>query len=290
DLPQSENPATEEKVATARRFLEHWRNYSPLITPALFCHSAYSCAPETLSALKDVAREARVPYFLHVSETNDEIRTMEKRYGKRTVLHLEDCGVLDGNTVAVHCNWLDEEEMNLIGARDVKVSHNPESGMKLAAGVAPIPELITRGVEVGIGTDGCASNNDLDMFREMDQTAKIHKLAHLDPTCMDARQVLTLATSGGARVLGMEDIGSITPGKLADLILISMDGPHAVPIYDYYSHLVYCASRADVKTSIIGGRIVMKDRTILTFDLEETMARVRTLAATVKADLHTRKE
>jgi 5-methylthioadenosine/S-adenosylhomocysteine deaminase len=162
----------------------------------------------------------------------------------------------------------------------VKVSHNPESSMKLAAGVAPIPQMLSRGITCGLGTDGCASNNDLDMFGEMDTAAKIHKVTTLNPTVMNAETVLKMATGGGAEVLGLASrIGSIEVGKDADIILVDMNRPHLTPVYNCCSHLVYAACGADTLTSIIGGRIVMRDRQLLTIDVNEAMENVRRLAA-----------
>jgi 5-methylthioadenosine/S-adenosylhomocysteine deaminase len=164
----------------------------------------------------------------------------------------------------------------------VRVSHNPESSMKLATGVAPVPEMLKRGIKVGLGTDGSASNNDLDMFREMDTAAKIHKVTSLDPTVMSAETVLTMATIGGAKVLGLDKfIGSIETGKQADIILVDMNQPHLTPLYNCYSQLVYAARGADVKTSIINGKIVMKDRQLRTIDLPTAMENVRDIAADI---------
>ena len=217
-------------------------------------------------------------------ENKDETDTILNRYGKKPVRHLLDLGVLDEQTVAVHCNWLTSEDIDVFADLGVKVSHNPESSMKLAAGVAPVPEMLEKGITVGIGTDGCASNNDMDMFREMDTAAKIHKVTSLDPTVMNAETVCKMATIGGAKVLGLDKlIGSIETGKKADIILVDMNQPHLTPLYNCYSQLVYAARGADVKTSIINGRIVMKDRQLLTIDLQTAMKNVRNIAADIIA-------
>jgi 5-methylthioadenosine/S-adenosylhomocysteine deaminase len=174
--------------------------------------------------------------------------------------------------------------MEILADTGVGVSHNPESSMKLAAGVAPVAEMLERKINVGLGTDGAASNNDLDMFREMDSAAKIHKVMSLNPTAMSAQTVLQAATIGGAKLLGLEKlIGSIEVGKRADIILIDMNQPHLTPVYNYYSHLVYAARGADVKTSIINGKIVMKERKLLTIDLPKTMYAVNQIAKQVAA-------
>jgi 5-methylthioadenosine/S-adenosylhomocysteine deaminase len=285
DLP---NPNDLVKIADiAERFINKWQKEGPLLIPALACHSPYTCAPETLSRIKYVARKAEVPYNIHISETKDEVVLIRKRYGKTPVKYLRDLDVLDDRTVAAHCNWLEDDEIEILRDCNVKVSHNPESNMKLAAGCAPIPIMIQKGITVGLGTDGCASNNDLDMFREMGTTAKLHKVIRMDPTVMDAKTVLKMATINGARVLGLENrIGSIEPGKSADIIIVDIKKPHLTPMYNCYSQLVYSASGSDVKTSIIGGRIIMHERELLHVDLPSIMYEVKKIAQTI-ADHYT---
>jgi 5-methylthioadenosine/S-adenosylhomocysteine deaminase len=169
--------------------------------------------------------------------------------------------------------------MSLLKEYDVKVAHNPESNMKLASGIAPIPELLERGITVGIGTDGCASNNNLDLFQEMDTAAKIHKVHGLDPTVMDARTVVRMATIEGARALGMSDItGSLEPGKKADIIIIDIGRPHLVPMYNVYSHLVYAVSGSDVVTAVVNGQVLMEDRILTTVDVDEVIGAVNQIA------------
>jgi 5-methylthioadenosine/S-adenosylhomocysteine deaminase len=284
DFATPDNPSPERIMQAAGRFADRWRSRAPLITPALFCHSPYTCSPETLVSVKKAAREAGILYLLHLLENKDEIDTIEKRYGKKPVRHLNDLGVLDDRTIAVHCNWLTAEDMAIFADLGVGISHNPESSMKLAAGIAPVPEMLTRGITVGLGTDGSASNNDLDMFREMDTAAKIHKVALLDPTVMSAKNVLKMATIGGAKLLGLDKLtGSIEVGKQADIILVDMNQPHLTPLYNFYSQLVYAARGADAITSIIGGKIVMKNRRLRTIDIDKAMDNVRAVAAEIIA-------
>jgi 5-methylthioadenosine/S-adenosylhomocysteine deaminase len=269
-------------MTAAKRFVARWQSHAPMITPAYFCHSPYTCSPATLVRVKEAAREAGILYLIHLLENKDEIDTILNSYGKKPVRHLLDLGVLDSQTVAIHCNWLTKEDIAVFADLGVKVSHNPESSMKLAAGVAPVPEMLQHGITVGIGTDGCASNNDMDMFWEMDTAAKIHKVTLLDPTVMSAETVLKMATIGGAEVLGLNRlIGSIEAGKQADIILVDMNQPHLTPLYNCYSQLVYAARGADVKTSIINGKIIMKDRQLLTIDLPTAMKNVRAIAADI---------
>jgi 5-methylthioadenosine/S-adenosylhomocysteine deaminase len=183
---------------------------------------------------------------------------------------LENLGLFSSPLIACHCVWLTEEEMDLLARRRVRVVHNLESNMKLASGVAPVPELLSRGVVVGLGTDGCASNNNLDLFQEMDFVAKLHKVHRLDPTVMPAQTVLEMATLGGARALGME-IGSLEVGKKADVILLELNKPHLQPVYNIVSHLVYSATGADVRDVIIDGKLVMENRKLLTLDEGEIL-------------------
>jgi 5-methylthioadenosine/S-adenosylhomocysteine deaminase len=282
DLIMSDKSAIKKTMAAAERFVRRWQPYAPLITPAYFCHSPYTCSPETLLHVKEASRESGILYLIHLLENKDETETILSRYGKKPVRLLLDLGVLDEQTIAVHCNWLTSDDMKIFSDLGVKVSHNPESSMKLAAGVAPVPEMLRHGITVGIGTDGCASNNDLDMFGEMDTTAKVHKVTSLDPTLMDAQTVCKMATTGGARVLGLDKlIGSVETGKKADIIIVDMNQPHLTPLYNCYSQLVYAARGADVKTSIINGKLIMKDRKLFTIDVQNAMKSVRKIAAEI---------
>lgn len=284
DYPTPENPNPAENVRIAERFISRWRDASPLITPALFLHSPYTCSAETLRSLKDVAHHHGTIYCIHLAETRDETETIRERFGTTPVRYLQRLGVLDENTLAVHANWLDDEEIAILGDHGVRVSHCPESGMKLAAGVAPVPAFLKRGVTVGLGTDGCASNNDLDLFREMDTAAKLHKIRGMDPTVMDARTVLRMATLEGARCLNLSArTGSLAVGKAADLVLVDfVNKPHLAPLYNPWSQIVYAATGADVATVLINGRIVLKDRKLLTLDPAAVIADVETLAEKIR--------
>jgi 5-methylthioadenosine/S-adenosylhomocysteine deaminase len=277
DLPEENTPS--RIIEIAERFIDRWRDKSPLLIPALACHAPYTCTEGTLVCIKSVARKAGVPYNIHVSETKEEVEIIRSRHGKLPLRYLRDIDVLDRHTIAVHCNWLEDDEIDILRTYDVKVSHNPESSLKLAAGIAPVPKLLRNAVAVGLGTDGTASNNDLDLFGEMDTAAKIHKIAQMDPTVMDAKTVVKMATIEGARVLGLdEQIGSIEVGKWADIIILDMMKPHWIPLFNPYSQLVYAASGADVTTSIIGGRVVMRNRELLSIDLPAVAREVKTIA------------
>ena len=239
----------------------------PLINITVDPHAVYTCSPNLLQRLKEVAERHNAPYVIHLSETREEVAGCLEQHGNTPVKHLQALGILDEQVIADHGVVLTDEEIELLSVCKVKVSHCPESNMKLASGVAPIPKLIEAGVTVGLGTDGSASNNDVDMFGEMDTAAKLHKVNSLDPTVMSAETTLKMATMGGAKLLGAEqEIGSIEPGKKADLIVLDLNQPHLTPMYNIPSHLVYAARGADVIHSIINGRVVMRDRKLLTID------------------------
>jgi 5-methylthioadenosine/S-adenosylhomocysteine deaminase len=280
DSPAPHQPDSTRHRAQAEKFVRKWKDHSPLITPSLVCHSPYTCSPDTLRMIKAITREAGVRFQIHLAETRDEVALLRERYGKNPVHHLHDLDLLDEGTIAAHCIWLEEDELDILATLGVKVAHDPESNMKLGAGIAPVPAMLRRGIDVGLGTDGCASNNNLDLFGEMGMCAKLHKAFSANPTVLPAEKVVEMVTIGGARVVGMaESIGSIVPGKWADIILLDMKKPHLTPLYHPFSHLVYAASGTDVATSIIGGRIVMRDRRLLTLDVGSAMAEVRKIAA-----------
>ncbi|HSQ42993.1 MAG TPA: amidohydrolase family protein, partial [Fibrobacteraceae bacterium] len=232
------------------------------------------------------ARERHLPLHIHLSETQHEMEEMQRDQGCSPVELLERIGFLGPDVIAAHCVWLSNHDMDLLAEHGVRVVYNPESNMKLASGVAPVPELLARGVSVALGTDGCASNNDLDMFREMDVGAKLQKVHRLDPTALPASQTLRMATIGGAHVLGMDAItGSLEPGKLADIIILELGHPHLQPLYHLNSQLVYSARGADVRDTIVQGKILMRDREIVSFDEAEVMTHIRDIREKVLRDI-----
>lgn len=254
-----------------------------LITITVDPHAVYTCSPELLTRLGDMAREKEALYVIHLSETRDEVNTCMERYNVSPVMHLEKLGLLNQRVVADHCVMVTDEEIALMADRGVKVSHCAESNMKLASGIAPVVKMLDAGVTVGIGTDGTASNNDVDMFGEMNSVAKIHKVDRMDPTAMSAETTLWAATMGGAAVLGVEaDTGSLEPGKKADCIVLDLNQPHLTPVYNPVSHLVYAARGSDVIHSVINGRVVMRNRELLTLDETAVIARMRQISAGVK--------
>ena len=263
----------------SQMLINKWAD-DPLVTVALEPHSPYLCGPDLLKQASAITQQHNIPLVIHVSETQSEVQAIKERYNLTPVEHLADLEILTPNLLACHCVALTKSDIALLGRFDVKVAHNAESNMKLASGIAPIPELLEAGICVGIGTDGCASNNNLDIFQEMDTVAKLHKANTLDPTVLDAYSVLRMATIQGAKALGLEDIiGSLKPDKKADLIIIDTHKPHLTPLYNPTSHLVYAARGSDVTTSIINGRIVMENGRLLSFDIEKAMDDVNQIAA-----------
>ena len=279
DFPAPGVPDPKKNVTEAVRFIEAWHGKTSLITPGLFCHSPYTCSDETLKETRKVADETGCLLQIHVAETEKELKEIEQSHGLSPVQYLDRIGVLNARTLLVHAIWVNEADIACMADRRVGVSVATESEMKLASGVAPIPEFLKKGIAVGIGTDGSASNNNLDMFQEMDTAAKLHKVHTLDPTVMDAREVLTLATRSGAEAIGLgKQIGSLEKDKKADLIIIDTHKPHLTPLYDPVSHLVYAASGSDVRDVIIDGQLVVRDRVPLTFNLETVLESVAELA------------
>lgn len=272
DFPSPNYGPIQKGFDYTRHLIDAWHS-DPLVTIAVEPHSPYLCAPDLLTEAADIAREHRVPLVIHLSETHKEVHDIQEKYGATPVGHLANLGVLGANLLACHCVVLNDVDMDLLQQHEVKVSHNPESNMKLASGVSPVADLVERGVCTGLGTDGCSSNNNLDLFAEMDMAAKLHKASRLDPTVMDAATVLRMATIDGARALGLDTItGSIETGKRADIIVIDTRKPHLTPMYHPTSHLVYAVGGSDVGATVINGRVLMKDRRLMHMDLEKIMA------------------
>jgi 5-methylthioadenosine/S-adenosylhomocysteine deaminase len=275
--PGVEDP--KENLNVARRFIEKGLGYSELIVPGIFCHSPLTCSDRTLRSACEISQEFDVPLQIHLSETFDEVNEIKKRTGKRPVCHLEQMGFLYERLIAAHAVHLDAKEMECFRREGVKVVHVPESNMKLCSGVAKISKMVKMGLTVGLGTDGCSSNNNLDLFQEMDTAAKLSKVFELDPIGLDAKTVLKMATTWGAAVLGLEDqIGTLEKGKKADIIVIDLQKPHMCPLYNPISALVYSASGADVRDVIVNGRVVMKNREFTTVDSAEVIERVKAIS------------
>ncbi len=275
DFPTPDSPSPAESLKRGEAFLINTTG-SSRIRPALFPHSLYTCSPELLQQCQKLSEHYGVPLMIHLAETKAEVQAVYNKYGKSPSHHMDNLGLLSPSLIASHCVWITEIEMDLLARRGVKVVHNPESNMKLASGVAPVPELLARGIPVGLGTDGCASNNNLDIFQEMDTAAKLHKVHRLDPTVMPSDAVLYMATLGGAKVLGLDkEIGSLEAGKKADIIILDLHHPHLLPVYNFASHLVYSATGADVRDVIIDGHLIMQNRKLLTLEEEKILYEAR---------------
>ena len=280
-VPDAKTP--EEELARTERFLAAFKD-DPLITPAVAPHSAYTLEKHTLLASRDLARKYGVPMLIHLAETEDEVRTIRERTGLTPTGYLDSIGFWGPRTLAAHGVWVTDEDIATLKRRGVAVSHNPESNMKLASGTAPVPKYLAAGVSLGLGTDGAASNNDLDMFEAMRQAAFLHKLQAKDPRAVPAAVALEMATLGGARALGMErEIGSLEAGKRADLIVVGMARARQTPRYDALSHLVYATRGDDVETTIVNGRVLMRDRRVLSLDEAAVLGEANAFAARVRA-------
>jgi 5-methylthioadenosine/S-adenosylhomocysteine deaminase len=285
DFPSPNFKTTAEGIAYTKMLIEKWADDS-LINIIVEPHALYSCSPALLIEAKKLANNYHVPLGFHLLENAAEKKQLKEKFGKSAVSFLKDIGYLDEHLIAFHCVCFSEEDIKLFAEHGCKISHNPASNMKLASGIAPVPEMQAAGITVGLGTDGCASNNNLDMIKEMSTAAKLHKVARLDPTVMDARTVVRMATIEGAKALGMEKItGSLEAGKKADIIIIGLNEPHLTPLYSEYSHLVYAMSGADIDTVVINGNIVMENRKLLTINETEVMQKVREIAVNIKNSL-----
>jgi 5-methylthioadenosine/S-adenosylhomocysteine deaminase len=278
DFPAPGVPDPKENLSNGRRFLERWIHFSDLITPGLFCHSPVTCSDDTLVQAMESSRSFSVPLQTHLSETAEEVAAVVRKTGVRPVRHLDRLGLLCEGLICAHAIHLDDEEITLLAKRGVKIVHVPESNMKLSSGVARVPDMVAKGLTIALGTDGCGSNNDLDLFKEMDSAAKLSKVFEMNPVSLDAFTVLKMATISGAKALGLEkDIGTLEPGKKADIIVVDIGSPHLVPLYNPFSSLVYSAMGSDVKHVMVNGRILYKDRRCLTLDALEIMSKVRKL-------------
>ncbi len=282
DFPSPNYGPIEQGFTYSKMLIEKWQN-DPLIKIAIEPHSPYLCSPDLLKKAFSITQANNILLVIHVSETESEVNNIKDKYGLTPIGHLADLGVLAPNLLACHCVILTDKDISLLHHHDVKVAHNPESNMKLASGIAPIPRLLEEGICVGLGTDGCASNNNLDLFQEMDTAAKLHKVNTFDPTVIDSATALRMCTIEAARALGLgETTGSLEVGKKADIIVLDTKKPHLTPMYNPTSHLVYSARGSDVKTTIINGEVVMEDGRLLSLDLEKTMDDVRKIAESIR--------
>src|SRR5271157_5352331 len=286
DFPAPDNKSNAAMLAYTEKFLQRWQG-DPLIHAAPAPHSIYTCSKKTLQDAAALARKYHAPILIHLSEMKKEWDDSLKNNGATPAQYLDRIGVLGPDVVAAHCIFVDEADRKILAERQVGCVHNPSSNMMLASGVSPVPELRAAGVAVGLGTDGPAgSNNDLDLMEEMDLAAKLAKITKMDPLALNAKVVVEMATIDGARALHMEkEIGSLEAGKKADLVLITLDEPNAVPMYDVYAQIAYSLKASDVETVVIGGRAVMRDRKLLTVDEARVLEKAREYGKLVRASL-----
>jgi 5-methylthioadenosine/S-adenosylhomocysteine deaminase len=286
DFPAPDNKTNAAMLEYTEKFLKRWQG-DPLIHAAVAPHSIYTCSQKTLQDSAALARKYHAPILIHVAEMKKELDDSLKQNGLTPVQYLEKIGLLGPDVLAAHCIFVDEKDRKILAERQVGCVHNPSSNMMLASGVAPVVEERAAGIAVGLGTDGPAgSNNDLDLMEEMDLAAKLQKITKMDPRALGAKSVVEMATIEGAKALHMEkEIGSLEVGKKADIILISLDEPNAVPVYDIYAQLAYALKASDVETVVIGGRVVMRDRKLLTLNEPEILAKAREYGKKVEASL-----
>ncbi len=273
DFPTRTGRNADEYLEKAERFIRDWKG-DGLVTPCAAPHSAYACCPDTLRKTKALTERHGVPLHIHLSETEWEVGELVSRFHSRPVIHLDSLGFLDSSATAAHCIWVDEEEIGILAKRGVGVAHCMESNLKLASGFAPVVPMLRAGVRVTFGTDGAASNNDLNMVSEMSTAARVHKAVAKDPTVLDARQVMLMATRWGAETFGMGGMtGSLEAGKAADIVIADLKKPHLLPLYDIYSHIVYSMDAADIDTVLVNGRVLLKGRRLTAGDESGIMER-----------------
>ncbi len=283
--PDAEN--ADDSIAKGMAYIDRWQGRSSRVMPVFGPHANYTLNADQLRATREAAIEAGVPITMHMSESPFELQYSMDTYGMTTIELLESIGFFDGPTIGAHVVWPTDAEIAILAEREVGVIHNPTSNMKIASGISPVTKMLQAGVRVGLGTDGAASNNDLDMWEEMRLAALLQKVDRMDPEVMSATTVLTMATSGGAQAVGISDmVGSVTIGKRADIIQVSFDDVHFIPTYDVISHLVYVADEQDVSSVVVDGQVLMKNRELLTIDTERVKREANALAARIQQSLY----
>lgn len=281
--PISKNP--QEGLKNSESFIKEWLG-NELVTPAVAPHALYTCSAELLKSARKLADKYDVLLHIHLAEESWEVESIKTDRGMSPVEYLQSLGFLGEKTSAAHVNWVSEQDIDILAETGTGVCHNPQSNMKLATGICPVPDMLEKGVKVGLGTDGASSNNDLDMFGEMATASMLQKAFRKDPAVLKAKEVVWMATRGGAEVLGLEDeIGSLEPGKRADIILLDMIRAHLVPVYDVYSHLVYAVNGGDVDTALVNGKVVMENGKMTTVDEAEIIERAQAFAKKLKEEM-----
>ncbi len=285
--PDAESAA--DSIDKGVGFIERWKDRNPRITPIFGPHANYTLNAEQLRETREVAQKYGVPISIHLSESPYEVQYSKDTYGSTSIVMLEGIGFFEGPTIAAHVVWPTDEEIPILRDRKVGVIHNPTSNMKIASGVSPVSKMLAAGVRVGLGTDGAASNNDLDMWEEMRLAALLQKVDRMDPEALPAATVLRMATIGGATAIGLGDsIGSLEAGKRADLIQVEFDDVHHVPTFDVLSHLVYVTDEQDVATVVVDGAVLMHDGRFLTLETGRVASEANALAARIQSALAAR--
>lgn len=275
DFPVADNKTWAEAMAYSEKFLARWKGDS-LITAAIAPHAPYTVSTEHLNDVRALAEKLDAPILTHLAEAPTETEFIAKTYNTTPVKYLERINFLSPRLLAAHVVHVNDEEIAILKRHEVGIAHCPQSNMKLASGTAPIPAMVKAGLRVGLGTDGAASNHDLSLWEEIDTAAKLHKLISGDPTAVPAQDALAMATIGGARALHLEkEIGSLETGKRADVILVDLSALHLTPMYNFYSHLVYATKASDVSDTIVNGRVLMRNRKLLTLNEEAIKASAR---------------
>ncbi len=281
DFPTPGVADPRENLTAAANFLQQWKGRSPTVSPAVFAHSPYTCSPKTLRKAKQLADKESVRFFVHLAETAQESQLIIDSQDSTPVQHLAELGILDDNCICIHAIWLNDQDINIIKETGAHIVFCPQSNYKLASGSPPAEAMQKRGIRFGLGTDGCASNNSLDMFREMALFAKSHKGLNQSPTIFPAHEVLSMAWENNNRILNLSGQAALTPGNRADIVLLNLHSPHLTPLYNP-DILVYGAQAGDVDTVFVAGQMVVREKKILSFDLEETKDQVQDLALSSK--------
>ena len=280
-----------DSIGKGLEFIGRWKERSSRITPIFGPHANYTLNAEQLAATRAAATEAGVAISMHIAESPFEVQYSKDTYGMTTIDLLESIGFLDGPTIAAHVIWPSESEIAILAERNVGVIHNPTSNMKIASGIAPVSAMLAAGVHVGLGTDGAASNNDLDMWEEMRLASFLQKVEQMDSQVLPAKTVLAMATRGGAEAIGLGgQIGALKVGMKADVIQVAFDDVHHIPVFDVISHLVYVNDEQDVVSTIVDGKVLMREGEILTVDTASITREARELAALIQSALAERNQ
>ena len=287
DFPAPDNKTVAQALEYTQKFIDHWKG-DPLIVAAAAPHSMYTCSAKTLQDAAALARRNHAPILIHLAEAPFELQLSREKYGVTPVAYLAREGILGPDVTGAHCVWVDQADIATLVQYGVGCTNNPSSNMKTAAGVSPVVDMLAAGVAEGLATDGAASNNNQDMFEEMDLAAKLQKITRMDSRSLPAEQVVQMATIGGARAVHLEKlIGSLETGKKADLIVVDTTAPHATPMYNVYSQLVYALKAEDVRSVVIGGKLVMEERKMLTLDEAAILAKANEYKVQIEKSLQT---